>query len=502
MKDFLADRARTSPDRPALIFRENTWTYAELNTAVAGMSARLDSWGLRAGDRTAVFLPNRPELVILVHALARLGAVIVPLNLRLTRFELADLLAQADVKWLLVGEEAETVRGLLPAERTIVIETLQSGVVDSSGWAHREIALEREWGILFTSGTSGRAKGAVLTYGNLHASAMSSALRLGSHPDDRWLLGMPLYHVGGLSIVFRCALYGTTVVLQDGFEPDALLLALDRYRVTMISLVPTMLRKLLDRFVGVWPESVRLVLLGGAAAREDLVAEAISRGLPVALTYGLTEAASQVATAPPELVRRKVGSVGKPLDTISLRIVNEAGAVQPPGVPGEIQVQGPTVMRGYLGFPELTGWLSTGDIGYLDGEGDLFVMQRRTDLIVTGGENVYPAEVESVLRAHPAVRDVCVVGLPDEVWGQRVAALVVPREKIDAEAIEAFLRTRLAGYKLPRRIVFADELPCTASGKVCRPDVIEVINNAAGNGMPATGIRGVMPGTGHGWINE
>jgi O-succinylbenzoic acid--CoA ligase len=271
---------------------------------------------------------------------------------------------------------------------------------------------------------------------------------------------------------------GSVVVLQDGFEPATVWDALGNEGVTLLSVVQTMLRRLLAERPGRRPpETLRLVLVGGAAAPEDLVSEALAAGWPLALTYGLTEAVSQVATALPEAVRRKPGSVGKALDGFRVRI-GAPGAWEfpkfdyPAGEPGEIFVAGPALMRGYLGEPPVDGWLATGDIGFLDEDGDLTVLQRRTDLIVTGGENVYPAEVEKTLLAHPGVRDACVVGMPDAEWGQAVAAAVVPRDPaVTAEEIEAFLRTRIAGYKLPRAIVFVDELPCTASGKVCRPDV-------------------------------
>ena len=211
--------------------------------------------------------------------------------------------------------------------------------------------------------------------------------------------------------------------------------------------------------------------------------EALRRSVPLALTYGLTEACSQVATALPAAVALKPASVGKALPGTSLRIAmvgaDHPGGTAAPGEVGEILVQGPTVMRGYLGEAPLDGWLHTGDLGYLDLDGDLYVVQRRTDLIVSGGENVYPAEVENALRSHPDVEDACVVGLPDDIWGQRVAALVVQRRPggPDAAKLVEYLRGRLAGYKIPRTIAFTDELPCTASGKICRPDVLEILQS-------------------------
>ena len=226
------------------------------------------------------------------------------------------------------------------------------------------------------------------------------------------------------------------------------------------------------------PPRLRLVLLGGAAASPDLLKRALQAGWALATTYGLTEAASQVATALPEQVRRKPGSVGRPLLFTSVRVVDEAGHDQPPGVYGDILIRGPTLMRGYLGEPPLDAdaWFATGDIGYLDVDGDLWVVQRRSDLIISGGENIYPAEIEQVLRQHPAVADVAVVGVPSPEWGQQVGAVLVLRDPaVDVREILAFSRTRLAGYKQPRIVRVVDELPRTASGKIHRAAVAELL---------------------------
>jgi O-succinylbenzoic acid--CoA ligase len=230
--------------------------------------------------------------------------------------------------------------------------------------------------------------------------------------------------------------------------------------------------------------NLRLALLGGAAAYPDLVQRALAEGVPVAPTYGLTEAASQVATMRPEETACKPGSVGKPLLFTSVSIWGDEGPL-PPGVPGEIVVNGPTVMSGYINDVEATErvlrpeGLRTGDIGYLDEDGDLWLLDRRVDLIVSGGENVYPAEVERVLLQHPGVAAVCVAGIPHPEWGQQVAAVVVPREKgrLEAADLLAFGRSHLAGYKQPRQIMFADKLPLTSSGKIQRREVARLLMN-------------------------
>jgi len=244
-----------------------------------------------------------------------------------------------------------------------------------------------------------------------------------------------------------------------------------------------MLHRLLQSRAKPWPASLRLVLLGGAAATPELLAAAWEASVPVAPTYGLTEASSQVATALPADARRKPGSVGKPLFLTDVRIVDDSGHELPAGEIGEVLVRGPQVMAGYYHNPDATartlrnGWLHTGDLGSLDDESDLFLVQRRSDLIVTGGENVYPAEVEAVLRAHPAVMEACVVGVADGEWGQRVAAAVQlqPDAWADETALLTFCRERLAGYKIPRQVRFVEELPQTASGKIERRRVAEML---------------------------
>lgn len=496
MQDWLTARIQATPRKTALIIGEQEWTYGELGQMVEHYCAGLLGQGVTPGQQVAVLLPNGLAYVCLVHALARLGAVLVPLNTRLTVAELGWQVQQSNSHLLIYGAETAAVATQLTAAAACVAVDAAAlaweGARDAPETAPKGhplpktgFLLEAPQAIVFTSGTTGQPKGAVLTFANHFWSATASSYRLGLSPEERWLSCLPLYHVGGLAVLFRSCLYGTAIVLHERFDLEAFDASLDRDQITLTSLVPTMLHRLLTlRKDKPWPASLRHILLGGAAATAELLAASRESSAPVATTYGLTEAASQVATLCPEEVLRKPGSVGHPLMFTSVRIADEAGATVPPGEMGEIVVSGPTVMTGYYQNPEATaktirnGELFTGDMGYLDEEGDLWLVQRRNDIIISGGENVYPAEVEAVLRQHPAVANACVVGLPDPEWGQQVAALVEchPQAQVTAAALLAFCRSRLAGYKQPRVLDFMEALPQTASGKVERRRVIEYLS--------------------------
>ncbi|MBK8988684.1 MAG: AMP-binding protein [Chloroflexi bacterium] len=496
MMDWLTERSAASADALALISGKRRWTYGELDRLVNALAGSLQAQGVQPGDLVAALLPNSLTYVCLIHALARLGAVLVPLNTRLTEDEIAWQIGHVGAKWLVAERELSIVNCQLLIVNEEFIRTAESLTID-----HCPLTIDNLQCVVFTSGTSGRPKGAMLTFANHYASAMASAERLGVRADDRWLSVLPLYHVGGLAVILRSCLAGTAVSLHPRFDLDAINDDLDHNPISLISLVPTMLHRLLETRTH-WPASLRLILLGGAAAPAELVEQAnalprkavgsrelvvdsnnftIHNSPPlVAPTYGLTEAASQVATATPEEAARKPGSVGKPLPGLTVTIVDEHGRSLPPNTPGEIVVSGPTVMAGYFiadcGLRRRQSAirnLPTGDIGYLDEEGDLWVMQRRSDLIVSGGENVYPAEVEVVLKSHPAVADACVVGAPDVVWGQVVAAAVVLREEtaVTPTDLAYFCRERLAGYKTPRRWQICPALPHTPSGKIARREV-------------------------------
>ncbi len=491
--DWLRARTRATPRAIALRVDGETFSFADLDALVDRLCGFLAQQGARPGEHVGMLMPNSPAAVCCVFAAARLGAVLVPLNGRLTPGELAWQLERADCARLVclagVADAAEAAAG-----GRLPIHVVPDGAAAFTAWAGKQPPLADDaaapaplsgtQAIVFTSGTTGFPKGAMITFANHFWSATASAFKLGVRPDERWLACLPLCHVGGLAILFRSCLYGTCVVLHHGFDMQAVLASLRDEAITIVSLVPTMLARLLNAGLnGLAAPALRLILLGGAAAPPELLARADDAGLPVAVTYGLTEACSQVATLLPEEARRKPGSPGRPLLFTEIRILDEDGAPVPAGAIGQIAVAGPTVMTGYYGDIEASaaavvdGRLHTGDMGYLDHDGDLWVVDRRSDLIVSGGENVYPAEVEAVLRAHPAVAAASVVGLPHSDWGQQVAAMIVlhPSAALTAEELLAYSRRRLAGYKQPRVVAFAAELPMTTSGKVQRREVARLL---------------------------
>ncbi|MFB6196027.1 MAG: o-succinylbenzoate--CoA ligase [Haloplanus sp.] len=494
MYDPLTHRVDVTPEATALIDAASgdRLTFADLDSAVERTAGRLASLGVRPGDRLGVLLPTRPATVRVIHAAMRLGTVVVPLGPRLTPDELAGRLERADVTTLVCGDgtEATAVAAAREADDGMPVPVVS---VDDADDEHAtalasqapEAVVPHDWALdttlfaPFTSGTTGTPKGVALTLRNVLASAAASAFRLGLDRAETWHVALPLHHVGGLTPVVRMPLYGMTVVLREEFEAAAVADDFERYDVTATSLVPTTLARLLDATTGSVGPSLRAVLLGGAPATEALLDRARERSVPVFPTYGMTETASQIATATPEEATARPGTVGRPLLWTDLSVRDEDGDERPPGEIGEFVVSGPTVSPGYLGEDTADAFgpngLRTGDVGYRDEDGRVWVIGRTDDLIVTGGENVAPAEVEDALLAHPDVVDAAVAGLPDEEWGERVAALVVTREGADlsAAAVRDHCRERLADYKCPRTVRFADAVPRTDSGTIRRGDVRE-----------------------------
>ncbi|WP_255149905.1 class I adenylate-forming enzyme family protein [Halorarius halobius] len=478
MRDWLAQRARATPTATALVDASSgeRLTYAALDSRVEELAGRLSALGIGVDDHLGVVAETGPDFVELAHASMRLGAVLVPLHARLTPAELADRADRADLSAIVCDAANEPAA----VEAFDTVATVDAPTAGATPVADREPATfdvpawdrGRPMLLLSTSGTTGDPKLVTLTSWNLLCSAAASSWRLGVLPTDRWYCVLPMSHMGGLAPVYRSMLYGTTVVTATpgSFDPERVLTEMDDHGATGVSLVPTTLRRLLD--AGSLPEPLRFVLLGGAAAPESLVERAVDRDVPVCPTYGMTETASQIATARPEDAAIDPGTVGSPLMFTSVTVVDEAGAELPDGDVGELVVSGPTLTPGYYGDPEATDeafgqhGFHTGDAGYRDDQGRIHVLNRLDDRIVTGGENVDPGEVAAVLRDCPGVEDAFVTGLTDDEFGQRVAAVVAGDVTVDS--LEAEARESLAGFKLPRQWAVVDELPRTASDTVDR----------------------------------
>jgi o-succinylbenzoate---CoA ligase len=424
--------------RAAIITSSGTVTYAELDAGARRTARRLAALGVREGDRVATTLPPSLAFAELVHALPPLGASLVPLNPRLTgeerRWQLEDSGARLCVEEPLEGEEADVaLRG--------------------------DVDPDAEHSVIYTSGTTGRPTAVSLTHRNHTASALASAWNLGVHPDDRWLCVLPLFHVGGLAILLRSALYRTAAVIHESFDVQRVKSAFENGEVTLASLVPTMLRRLVEAGLEDAP-ALRALLLGGGPVPRDLLEWSAERGLPVLQTYGMTQTSSQIATLTAAEAVTRSGSAGRPLVGVQLSISGE----------GEILVRGAMVSPGALDPSD--GFLHTGDRGRLDDDGYLWVEGRLKDVIVTGGENVACAEVERVLEDHPAVVDAAVVGVPDPEWGEVVTAFVVLNGDGRSADLIAHCREHLAGYKVPRALHRVDALPRNAAGKLLRRELL------------------------------
>ena len=435
LDNWLAQRSLSCPDRTALVADGAEMTYAELEAEATWVARRLAAQGVRRDSTAALTMHPRREQVVLVHALMKLGAQLLPLNPRLTAAEREAIVAVADPTVDLddAGELTQT-----EADLPLL------GEHDMDDVCAR----------VLTSGSTGIPNPVPLTYGNFLWSAVGSGFNIGVDPADRWLCCLPLSHISGLGIVMRSVIYGTTAVLHDGFDAEHVAAALDEGGISVLSVVTTMLSRLLD--AGADLSGPRAILVGGGPVSEEPLQEAIVKGATVVQTYGLTEACSQVTTLAPADASRKLGSAGRPLLTTHLRIQE-----------GEILVQGPTVAPG---LADADGWLHTGDLGHIDEEGFLYVKDRIDDMIVTGGENVVPAEVEEVLLRHPEVADAAVIGREDPEWQQAVTAVVVLESgsEVTPDELRRHCADSLAGFKVPKRVELAAALPRTPSGKLMR----------------------------------
>ncbi len=483
---------RHFPNKPAIIFEDQEITYAALHERVNRVAHALVALGVDRGDRVGLFLPNIPEFAVVYLATQKVGAVAVSANVMLTADELRYLMQDSGccvvftAAALAQAWQPLLTDGVLKAERVVLCEGDHAGLrtlrdlqamTTSSTFPAREMEANEPAAILYTSGTTGRQKGATLSHGNLISNSHAAVHTEGMTPDDRLLLFLPLFHVFGQNAILNSALQGAaTVVLQRRYDPQGTPELIERQQVTMFFAVPTIYIGLLN--AGIEPRrfsSVRYYFSAAATMPVDVARRWQELfGRPIFEGYGLTET-SPFASYNHGWAHR-AGSVGTPIENVEIAIVDAEDRQVEPGTWGEICIKGPNVMLGYWNRPEETaealrgGWFHSGDIGYLDEDGYCYIVDRTKDMINSAGFKIWPREVEEVLFEHPAVRECAVVGLPDDIKGEIPAVFIVLREGVTmtAEELDTYCRERIAAYKVPRHVEFVDALPKNATGKILK----------------------------------
>lgn len=500
---WTARRARKTPERIATLAARRTQTYAQLDDRVVRLAHGLAGLGVGRGDRVAYLGLNHPSFLETMFATARLGAVFVPLNTRLAAPELAYCLADSGTGVLVHGD-----LDVLPALRELALPShwvRLPGVaepeqpVGAEGAAERyeelivrggdapldePVSLEDTCIIMYTSGTTGRPKGAMLTHGNITWNAVNVVVDADIRADEVTLVTAPMFHTAALNMsAMPTLLKGGRLVIEPGFEVERAIDLIEGEGVTCLFGVPAMYSAIVQspRWNGADLSSVRNMLCGGAPVPEPLIRAYLQRGLSFIQGYGMTEASPGTLLLDRDRAEVKAGSAGYPHFFTDVRVVRPDMTDVAVGEKGEIVVQGPNIMAGYWQRPDATAasmsgeWFHTGDAAVVDADGAVFVVDRIKDMIISGGENIYPAEVESALHEHPAVRDCAVIGVQDARWGEvgKAVVVLVPGEELTAEAMREFLTGRLARYKIPQRLAVVDELPRNASGKILRKHLRE-----------------------------
>jgi fatty-acyl-CoA synthase len=483
-------RLRISPERDAVWFEGATTSHAGFAERVRRTAAVLASLGVVRGARVAWFSANHPSALETLYACGQLGAIWVPVNARLAVPEARYVLEQSGASVVVHGRDQAAPAAELRAQLPAIGAWLAAGspsyeaLLAAADPAPRDepVSLDDPCLIMYTSGTTGRPKGAVLTHGNMTWNATNQLLGFDLAQDERTLALAPLFHIGGLNgTVNPTFLRGGCVVIVRRFDPAATLEVIEQQRVNSFFAVPTMLDAMAREpsFATRDLSALRSIGAAGAPVPVPTLRTWLGRGVTMQQAYGMTEAAPGCTVLDSADAQRKVGSAGRPVFFTDLRVVRPDGSGAGVDEVGEVLVCGPNVMAGYWNDPARTaevlvdGWYHTGDAGSLDAEGFLFIRDRYRDMIISGGENIYPAEVESALLELPGVDEAAVIGVPDQTWGEAVLAFVVPAPgaPADPQALRTALRERLAGFKVPRLIQFVTDLPKTATGKIRKQDL-------------------------------
>lgn len=484
-----------SPDRTALVFDEREFTYARFADRADRIAELLHVRDVAKGDRVAYMGENSPEFLMTLFACAQIGAVFVPINTRLAPPEVTHVLTDSgaraivyDIEYaqkVLPGIEAAGIAHVIPTESGLPGFPGLPELLDrpSGGRVSVTVAADDPAAIVYTSGTTGKPKGAVLSHRNLTFVSINAVLDVGVSRDDIALLISPLFHVASLGMgALPTVLAGGTIILERGFEAGRALAQIERHGVTMLSGVPTTFQLMADHpdWAGTDLSTLTKLTCGGSAVPVRILNAYEERGMSFSQGYGMTETSPGATQLTPEYTRSKQGSVGLPQFFTNVRITNDRGEVVPRGTIGEIEIQGPNVFLGYHGLPEKTaesfrdgGWFRSGDMGYLDDDGFLFIADRLKDMIISGGENIYPAEIENLIADVDGVTGVAVIGVPSEKWGEVPWAIVSLRDgaELASEDVVAHLTGQIARYKVPKVTRVVDEFPRTASGKIRKADL-------------------------------
>jgi len=505
--EFLMITSAICPDRAAISFEGKKYTFAQLSERVNRLANALSGVGIEKGDVVAILQVNCNQYVEAYYAVAKIGAIFVPLNFRAKNDELVHMLNNSDAKALFVGEryvdQVNSMRPELPLmKHYISIESKQDGMLyyedllasASAEEVFRDIADDDTTILMYTAGTTGLPKGVPLPHNSFSVYMLQNVNPADPDTEETNILTVPLYHVAGIQAMLAATYGGRTLAMMRQFDVDEWLDTVQREKANRAMLVPTMLKRVIDHpdFDKYDISSLKVITYGAAPMPFEVIKKAIGvlPGVNFINAFGQTETASTITSLGPEdhviegteeekekKLRRLTSSIGRPMSDVQMKIIDEGGNELPLGEVGEIVAKGPRVMGGYWKDAEKTaktmtkdGWLRTGDMGYRDEEGYFYLAGRGDDLIIRGGENISPEEVENALYAHPAVEEAAVIGIPDPEWGEDPRAIVVLKKGMaaTAEEIMEFCRQRLSSFKRPRSVVFVDELPRTSTGKVLK----------------------------------